>query len=294
MGRNYDRATLEVFGSHLLASGDLDPVYVALHEMALPRLTLARWLLAYSCFYSAGFASWAAEREGEAFWELLHRAAANEVPTPAGTRFPRGHERRHARGAQGRNMVTALHNRYREDGPEQFLTAITADTCPAVIKLVRQHYLFGPWIGFKFADLLDRVVGHPVSFDESAIFMFKDPVKAAHIVYAERNGLDVEKVSLKAEGLNAVIDMIVEHFRGFKAPPLYDRPIGLQEAETILCKYKSMLNGHYPPFNDIDEIGTGLADWVDHSPLAKLFLASMPKRHPTPEGDIWSTPWQEE
>jgi hypothetical protein len=291
VGRNYERATLEVFGSHLLASGDLDPIYVALHEMALPRATLARWLLAYSCFYSAGVACFAAEHEGEDFWSVLLRAALNEEPTPAGNRWERGHERRHARGKQGINMVLRLRERY-GDRPEGFIDAITGDTCGDVMKRVRKHYLYGQWIGFKMADLLDRVVGHPVSFNEAAIFVFKDPVKAAHIVYAERNGLDVEKVTLKVEGLNAVIDSICEHFADWDAPPLYDRPIGLQEAETILCKYKSMLNGHYPPFNDIDEINSGLAPWLDHSALAGIFLSAMPARHPTPEGDIWSTPWE--
>lgn len=275
--RNYPRLDIGPFGERLLATNDLDPIYVALHGLALDGPTLGRWILAYTCYYSAAVASYAAEREGMAYWSVLRTAAHNVQPSPAGGRWPRGHERRHARGKIAVRMILELFGRY-GDRPEDFLDAVRADSCPGVMKKVATHYNFGPWIGFKVADLLERVVGHPVSFDEAAIFMFDDPKKAATLLYARKAGLDPERVRLKAAGLNAVIRMLCGRFERFKAPPRFDRPVGLQEAETVLCKWKSHLNGHYPEFNDIDEIRGGLAPWLDHSDLARRFYAEMPRR----------------
>jgi hypothetical protein len=280
-GRTYARLEIEPFGERLLAEGDLDPVYLALHRLSLEPVVLHRWLLAYSCFYSAGVACYAAEREGDAFWSPLETAAANVEPTPFGERWPRGHERRHSRGAQGIRMIADLRSRY-GNRPENFIDACRAPTCAEVMKKVESHYLYGRWIGFKIADLLDRVVGHPVSFDSSAIFMFDDPTKAANILYARRV-LKIQdhtkvKTRLNAKGLEDVITWMKEQFKGHLAPPLMDRPIGLQECETILCKWKSHLNGHYPDYNDIDEINDGVQSWWEHSSLAKRFLDAMPRR----------------
>lgn len=278
--RTYDRLEIEPFGEQLLASGDLDPIYIALHRLGLEPPVLYRWLLAYSCFYSAGVACYAAERSGDDFWVPLSVAAENTLPTPYGGRWPRGHERRHARGAQGIQMVAKLRERY-GSRPEDFVDAVRAPTCPEVMKKVAEHYLYGRWIGFKVADLLERVVGHPVSFDSAAIFMFDDPTKAANILYARRVLKVPEPAKttarLNARGLNEVIGWLEKAFAGHLAPPRGDRPVGLQECETILCKWKSHLNGHYPRNNDIVEIREGVAPWVPHCSLASRFLEAMPK-----------------
>jgi hypothetical protein len=60
------------------------------------------------------------------------------------------------------------------------------------------------------------------------------------------------------------------------APPTMDRNIGLQELETILCKWKSHQNGHYPLDNDLVEIRHGAEPWLEHSELAREFLHWMP------------------
>ena len=58
---------------------------------------------------------------------------------------------------------------------------------------------------------------------------------------------------------------------------MYERPVGLQEVETILCKWKSHMNGHYPLNNDIMEIRHGLKDWLPVSALARAFYDAMPE-----------------
>jgi len=46
----------------------------------------------------------------------------------------------------------------------------------------------------------------------------------------------------------------------YKAPPWFDRPLNIQEAETILCKYKSHTHGHYPVGKDVAAVKKAL-EW---------------------------------
>lgn len=278
MRGGYQRLDILSFGRHLLESGDLDPVYIALPKAVTDTKQLHRWLIAYWCFYHCGLASWASEFEGEDFWTALRLAAANEEPSPLGDRFPRGHERRHARGAQGIDMVAGLHLRY-GNSPEGMVDYIVsaAPEYERVAGHTREHKLFGPWISFKVCDMVDRVLGVPVNFSEAAVFMFTDPVKAALILWRQEYNLPE---AAKPRDQTAVIHSVVEYLKGafsaHKAPPLYDRPVDLQEVETVLCKWKSHLNGHYPLFNDIDEIRAGLWQWGRECATAAKMHECMP------------------
>lgn len=287
-GRDYERLAIEPFGRHLINSGDLDPVYIALRDVDWAHSQRNRWLIAYWCFYHCGLASHASEHEGAKFWEILHAAAANENPAPAGGRWPRGHERRHARGKQGIGMVSDLARRYYDD-PSQMINYITKRLTPdpaipmafaLITDRVKEHTLFGPWIAFKVADMVERVLDIPVNFEQAHIFMFKDPVKAALMLWRQRMGLSPSYDGIiKPKDLNGVIaevvNYLVNEFKDLKAPPEGDRPIQLQEVETVLCKWKSHQNGHYPLYNDIDEINAGLVDWGE---AAEQFAVAMPER----------------
>ena len=70
------------------------------------------------------------------------------------------------------------------------------------------------------------------------------------------------------------------HLPRLLGPPLYDRPIGLQEVETVLCKWKSHLNGHYPLYNDTDEINHGMINWLPGNEVAEQFYKNMVKHGP--------------
>ena len=72
-----------------------------------------------------------------------------------------------------------------------------------------------------------------------------------------------------------VVLYLAKVFKWAKAPPSEDRGIELQEIETILCKWKSHMNGHYPLWNDIDEINEGLHGWGE---TADKFWLAMPRR----------------
>jgi len=283
--QDYPRLEIEEFGRHLITHGDLDPVYIAL-PAAVPDINHRhRWLIAYWCFYHCGVASYISQFDGTDFWYRMELAAANNTPSPIGGRWPRAKERRHFRGVASINAVAKLRSMYRDD-PAKMVRYITSD-CPsdrptpyvAIADRAQEHPLFGPWIAFKVADMAETVLGIPVDFTEAEVFMFKDPVRATVMLWRQRHKLPD---TAEPKDLNHVIHEVVKHltsvFSDLKAPPSYNRPIGLQEVETVLCKWKSHMNGHYPLFNDIDEITEGLREWKDASSVAASMLYSMPKR----------------
>src|SRR6188768_3254002 len=97
------------FGRQLIETQDLDPLYVALYQGKVDGLLtedqLKRWVFAYWCFYHAGFASYASERSGPAYWGVMERAAVNITKPPVGERWPRAAERRHFRGQKAIDSV---------------------------------------------------------------------------------------------------------------------------------------------------------------------------------------------
>lgn len=294
------------FGRRLIDTGDLDPIYVALAKLDLPPERLNRWLLVYWCCYDAGVSSYIAEAPTVgSFWERMQSMARNEEEAPCGGRWRRAAERRHWRGLNAKKSLADLRERY-ESRPEEMATycahgevpgqvvLATQTTCAAIMKRAREHVGFGSWIGFKIADMLERVAKVSVSFKESEVFLFEAPREAAEWVWMDHHpmgeetqrimratmGCDVKGVIMgKAASKEAVrwsVEYLTKKFEGFTAPPHHDRAVGLQEVETILCKWKSHRNGHYPVGRDIAEIRHGLLPWYNHSPLARSFLAAMP------------------
>lgn len=281
MSRSYERLSIETFGAALLNTGDLDPIYIALHKMELPEEQLARWLVAYWCLYHAGTACYMSELSENEFWLTLQEAAANVTTAPVGGRWPRGSERRHWRGKQATDAAYALSTRYNTARDMlSFIVADERDVVPFadIASRAAVHRSFGPWISFKIADMVDRLGLQAVSFDNAAVFMFDDPRKAALRLYLLKAGLPAEaKIKDEEHAIALVVDYLTDHFKDFTAPPIYERPVALQEVETVLCKWKSMLNGHYGPYNDINEIREGLREWTQVSPTARLMFSCMPK-----------------
>lgn len=278
--------TIETFGANLLSWEDLDPIYTALVRSGMEPAALRRWLLVYSCCYHAGVASYVTDQyDGNSnnFWASLFDWAENTVerppPTGLADRWPRGSERRHSRGLIAKVMVRELYKRYKER-PEDFIEACVAPSVAEVSKRVRAHYNYGPWIAFKIADLIDRVLGKPVNFDAASIFLFDSPREAAEMVYWE--SACTEAPEPDAAALAHVMSDLVKHFNdaGYLAPPQLDRPIGNAEVETILCKWKSHVGGHYDVGHDILEIREGLEPWLAHSRTAVQFLSALPPNVP--------------
>lgn len=277
----YELLEIEPFGEHLIKSNDLDPVYVALTEMKAfcDDEQIMRWLLAYWCFYHCGFASWISEFDHRKYWEHFINASRNNLPAPTGGRWPRGKERRYWRGDTAVSAAVSLAENYpTPHHMVESLIPVGRIQYIHVAELVQKHYLFGPWISFKVCDMLERVLEVAIDFDQASVFMFKDPAEAALMLWRQKQKFpETATPKNRQNAIDSVVEYLKMKFNSFTAPPSHDRPIGLQEIETVLCKWKSHRNGHYPLYNDIDEITEALNEWSPHSATAKLMASVMPK-----------------
>ena len=253
----------------MVASKDLDPVYVAAVE-SLPDLDQRnRWLLAYGLFYHVGAASYLSEFQGKQFWNLVDEAALNELTTPIGGRWPRASERRHFRGQFAVRCVREL--RTRHSRPETFMEGMVA--CAPDVKAVRtyveSHTGFGGWASFKFADLVDRVAGIRVEFDTETAF-YETPIQGAHLLHQERAPGSAEVSA--PEAVQHALSVMETELRDLKAPPFGDRPFALNELETCLCKFKSHMKGRYPIGKDLHEGIEMSKPWKNTSSTAREFF----------------------
>lgn len=245
------------FGEKLLKTEDLDPVYVALYKARLPKDQLYRLLLVYFCFYHLGVSARISEEEGETFWDIMEIAARNRLcdpyeidsDLPLGSKWPRGAERRHFRGKKCIDAIDWL-KAYEPKTPERLIDGLMLGpaTLAGVMEQANKWPMFGPWIGFKIADVLERVCSIAIEFPNDITLLYKEP----------RAALDM--LTISADRANM---LLLQHFYGFKAPPRYERYCNIQEIETILCKWKSSVGGHYYVGKDIHEIRNGLKGWGD-------------------------------
>lgn len=237
------------WGRQLIVSEDHDPLYSGLVRWQRgggDADRLRRFLIAYWSCYSVG-ASWRiSECEGLEFWRVLWHAANN---SPGATpwdvlevkvkddRWPRAHERRHWRGQKCIDSVLWLKDAFPQ--PEDAVREL--EGLPGQINLravelaVTRWPQFGPWIAFKAADMLERVLGVPVEFPTSITTMYRDPRKGAEMAGPFLRGMDPQEVT----------QHLLDEYEGLQAPPLRDRNVNVQEVETVLCKWKSARNGKY-------------------------------------------------
>lgn len=260
-----DFLTVEEFGRQLITTGDLDPIYTMLQRAKLPPDVLAKWCMSYWCFYHAGSASFmAGAKEDCLFWTWMWRAARNEpadafqltVANPP-IRWPRSAERRHFRGAQAIRGITYLHDVY--NSPYSLVHMLKQEnTVKGVITFVKSTIpQFGPWIAFKMADMTINVLGHPLDTADCSLDIYQEPVEGGKLAYTQWYP---DNVFVPKHNMEDVIARLKFEFRDLRSPHS-DQPIGVMEVETVLCKWKSHLNGHYPVGKDTHEIKEGLQGW---------------------------------
>ncbi len=281
------------FGKELLRTGDLDPVYIAIHKAGLDEGTLHRLCLAYWCFYHLGLAAALAEiKQPKKFWEAMMKAAVNETSIDGTKPYPRGSERRHYRGAQAVSSMASLISLYPKGATqavEGFIKPKAVSqyglerklvyTYSSVSRSVMQHRGFGEWIAFKIADMSERVLGYDTDFRDCFLGIYKDPRQGAAVAWLELNNdhhghTKPWEFDISDSELKLTVDHYVKVFKKFNAPGGRVRPVNVQEVETIFCKYKSHLKGHYPMGKDTKEIRHGLHGWGH---LAEQLSANLPK-----------------
>lgn len=239
------------FGRQLVLTGDLDPVYVVLKHADMPPAKLHEWLLAYWCFYHVGTAC--RITDSKSYWGVMREAAANK-------KYPRSSERRHFRGAFAVRAVDYLSKVHVED---RFAALIDNSvdhrplTLSVVMKRVKAWYGFGDWIAFKVADMLERLGIQQVQFDNADTFLFDSPKQGAQLVFEHYGGQS------KTDNVPEwALEYLHAHLGHMQAPPGKERTLNGQEYETILCKWKSHLSGHYKVGKDVHEVRHGLLGYA--------------------------------
>jgi hypothetical protein len=255
-----NKGTMDImeFSSQLIHTKDLDPIYNMMHNSGVDLSTKKRWVLAYSCFYNAGVASFISE-DPKRFWKRLRKG--HEL------KWPRGAERRHFRGGTSDYVTEWLPKNF--GTPEEAMDFLIGEdegrTFKAVSGRVKKWKYFGDWIAFKMADLIERVVGHHVDFSDCDMGIYDAPKQGAALVaqFYGRPEMSVGKV----------IRVLNNKLSHFPAPPTGDRQVNVQEIETCLCKWKSHTNGHYAIGKDTHEIREGLEGWGDLACLSSFHTA---------------------
>ncbi len=230
------------WGRRLIETEDHDPLYSGLVRWDVDRNRKRRFLIAYWSCYSVG-ASWHLSRHsGVEFWVKMETAAANVVsPAAAGAceldRWPRAHERRHWRGQKCVDSVRWLREAY--PNPEDAVREVEELPSPLTLRgvelAVTRWPQFGPWIAFKAADMMERVMGLPVEFPTAITSLYKDP----------REGGEMMAPVLGLPNGQVVTEVLLEAYDGMTAPGLHPRTVNVQEVETVLCKWKSARKGKY-------------------------------------------------
>lgn len=255
------------FGKKLLKTKDLDPIYIIANKDTLPKNQLRRWLVAYWWFYHAGVASYLSEKEETKFFD-------EALTLVEGTRAPRGTERRHFRGDKAKVAIQKFMFWY--ERPEEAVDWVVKKPQHAseVVYHVKENWpLFGPWIAFKIADMVDRCLGFPVQFRVEDLELYDSPkAGASELALSKKKVLNIMANDTYVPW---AVEYLTRKFRHYKAPPFYDRPVNVQEFETILCKWHSYQGGHYRIGKDIHEIRKAL-EWHPTETSEKL-LKLMPK-----------------
>jgi len=235
------------FGKRLISTLDLDPIYVLLNHLqqTWSEKELHKWLIAYWCFYNLQTASIAVN--ASSFWLAMKRLAASKAK--------RGTERRHFRGKFAENAVHRLSTR---GSPTQLISSLTLQTMvnesvpvEHVISEIKSWYGFGDWIAFKAADMLEVLGVCGIAFDMGSMLMFDSPREGALMVCQEQRG---KLFAREQDSIQWGVDYIQNGLRHWLAPPRFERVVGIQEVETILCKWKSHCNGKYEVGHDAREL----------------------------------------
>jgi hypothetical protein len=167
------------FTDVMIRSEDLDPVYCCLVDADLPDDQLKRMLLAYWCFYSVGTAARIVEPGPDRFYTMMMKAHHEK--------WPLDHMTRHT-------------------------------TFEAANKAVLSHYGFGPWMGWKVADMADRVLGIDVDFTDCGLGVYKDPaIGAGLLLTGKMEQAEPEDVQRCCDILDAAFAHI-QHPRGRNHP----------------------------------------------------------------------------
>lgn len=242
------------FAIELFTTEDSDPGYQILARLPVPIQNKKRFMVAWVTFYNLGLAAKASELSGEAFWKYIYTV----YPTAK-----RNSERRHFRGQAGLKAIDTWWKMFPMpskmvdymEGKDYFEVRENAKTVPQ----------FGDYFVWKWADVQERVFRTPCIFpDKAAACSPKVPQQGAKIIRPDWTILNT--YNLIAHWMNS---------KGMKSPPWYDRPMNMQEAETVCCVYKQYKKGKWCSYSRTAKaVRSLLATPSDTAELALQEIAS--------------------
>jgi Alpha-glutamyl/putrescinyl thymine pyrophosphorylase clade 2 len=209
------------FGRRLFSTEDADPMYYALARAELPIDQKERFMVGWVTYYQPGIAATASEKNDKAFWGYLRSVYAAA---------PRASERRHFRGQAGEKALREWQRHF--PYPEEMVRYMRGETYFHVKETAKDVPQIGPYFVWKFADVQERVFRIPCDFTGAEKFSPKVPQEGAKLIS-------------QTATTKQVYDLIIRHMSDMKSPPWYDRPINMQEAETVCCVFHQYVGGGY-------------------------------------------------
>ena len=241
------------FGRHLLSSYDVDPIYPVLKELHTARGLTEEQALWHSFLYVA----WYNMPVGHAVFDYAPRPrskrAYGRVIRDIGTGWPTGIERRSNRGGKVFQHIEAFcdatdHLSLWEWFRNGFVVAPTLSKRHANWHMINERLQAiwgnGRWAAYKHCEVLRRVHDFPVEAPDMGHRFSSGPRKGLGLLYGPLDG--------QSEAIVAVLDS--------QGRDLQERLLGrglevdVEELETILCNFNSMVHGRYYVGHDIDEM----------------------------------------
>jgi Alpha-glutamyl/putrescinyl thymine pyrophosphorylase clade 2 len=240
-------------------TGDIDPTYYAFRGIRqdLGEKDVKKMLVSMLMFYDIGVSCQLTEVPDDAYWCKVEKIYPD---------CRRGSERRHFRGENGKKSIASIKP---FGSPDKFWDAMYAKDYLTIRENFANISGFGDYFIWKYADYCDRVFDMPVDMSGAIKFLPGEPRDGSKII-ANEMGLKDEN------NFEATIDYCLSEARGIglKAPPAFERPIGLLEIETAYCMYKHAVTGNDYVGNDILNKHLVLSK-VD-SKLAKTLIKYLP------------------
>jgi len=213
------------FSKLLFKLEDADPGYMLLARAELTEAQKLRYVLAWCTFYNPGLAARASDYQGARFYEFLRKV----YPTAK-----RASERRHFRGQAGLKALAQWQDLYPK--PEAMIEACFGSTYLEVRKNMQHMAQMGDYFYWKLADIQDTVFAQPVNFTGCEKYMPKVPQQGAEMI------AELESTCF---ALPVAMSTVTKHISKMKHPFKPNRPLALQEAETVCCVFKQHVVGDY-------------------------------------------------
>lgn len=233
---------------------------------------MKRFIVAFLALDSFGQGCYISRFSGSQFFSVLTDAASNAgTPCPLGGRWQKGGSRGQRSGNQVVRSIKAIEH---HGSPEAFIDAVTAKLDYASYsEAVAQHWGWGEWCRFKMGDMLERVMRIPLRFTDDSK-MCGEPEKGA-VLWADTHPTGFPET--KQHKIQRAISYLRETLAAHRAPPHHDRPLNIQEFETVFCKWNKHTKGKYPVGDDIPKLRASLAQWAPFDDMAEGLLRVYPQ-----------------